>query len=231
MGNIMIFNDFFKSLGQIGDPVFRSVFLKGISLTLFLFLVIFTVFATIIGWFIPDTIDLIWVGEVTWIDNALSWAAIPLMILFSVFLMVPVASAFTGIFLDEVAEAVEAEHYPHLPKAPPTPLAETLRDTAHFLGVMIGLNTLALLVYVIFAPLAPFIFWALNGALLGREYFQMAAMRRIGRTAAYEMRKKHRGTVWIAGILMAMPLSIPIVNLFVPILGAATFTHLFQRLR
>ena len=30
--------------------------------------------------------------------------------------------------------------------------------------------------------------------------------------------------------LMALPLSIPLVNLVIPILGAATFTHLFHRL-
>jgi uncharacterized protein involved in cysteine biosynthesis len=66
--------------------------------------------------------------------------------------------------------------------------------------------------------------------LLGREYFMLAAMRRIGRDKAKVLRKQHIGTIWMAGTLMAMPLSIPFVNLFIPILGAATFTHLFHRL-
>ena len=35
---------------------------------------------------------------------------------------------------------------------------------------------------------------------------------------------------WLAGTLMAAPLSIPLVNLLVPVLGVATFTHLFHRL-
>ena len=30
---------------------------------------------------------------------------------------------------------------------------------------------------------------------------------------------------------MAAPLSIPLVNLLMPVLGAATFTHLFHRLQ
>ena len=38
-------------------------------------------------------------------------------------------------------------------------------------------------------------------------------------------------TVWAAGILMALPLSIPLMNLVVPILGVATFTHIFHQLR
>ena len=58
----------------------------------------------------------------------------------------------------------------------------------------------------------------------------LVAMRRVGRKRAKELRRKHFLTVWIAGILMAMPLSIPLLNLVIPILGAATFTHLFQLL-
>ena len=58
----------------------------------------------------------------------------------------------------------------------------------------------------------------------------LVAMRRVGRKRAKELRRKHFLTVWIAGILMAMPLTIPLLNLVIPILGAATFTHLFQLL-
>ena len=74
------------------------------------------------------------------------------------------------------------------------------------------------------------IFFALNGYLLGREYFQIAVTRRIGRANAKTLRKTHSGKIWLAGCLMALPLSIPLVNVVIPILGAATFTHLFHRL-
>ena len=104
------------------------------------------------------------------------------------------------------------------------------RDTINFLGVLIFANVLALILYAFFVPFAPFIFWGLNGFLLGREYFQLAAMRRVGRAKAKELRKRHFATIWLAGVLMAMPLTIPLVNLVIPIMGAATFTHLFHRL-
>ena len=58
----------------------------------------------------------------------------------------------------------------------------------------------------------------------------MAAMRRVGRTQAKELRRQHSGTIWIAGCLMAIPLSFPLINLVIPILGAATFTHLYHSL-
>ena len=43
------------------------------------------------------------------------------------------------------------------------------------------------------------------------------------------LRKEHRGTIWMAGTLMALPLSVPLLNLVIPILGAATFTHIYHR--
>jgi uncharacterized protein involved in cysteine biosynthesis len=144
--------------------------------------------------------------------------------------MVPVASAFTGIFLDEVADAVEDRHYPHLPPAPHQSIADMLRDTLSFLGLLIVANGIALALYLIFNIAAPLIFWTLNGFLLGREYFQMVAIRRLGRAGAKAARKRHAPAIWLAGGLMAVPLSIPLVNLLIPVLGAATFTHLFMRL-
>jgi CysZ protein len=140
-----------------------------------------------------------------------------------------VASAFTGMFLDQVADAVEDRHYPQLPDVPGVPFLEGLRDGLGFLGVIVAANLVALILYAFFTPLAPLIFWALNGYLLGREYFQLVAMRRIGRKGAKALMKRHMGQVWLAGGLMAIPLTVPVVNLLVPVLGAATFTHLYHR--
>lgn len=225
----MIFTSFFAALSQMGDPRFRSVLLRGVGLTLVLLFAIGALFVWGVGLFVGDVVTLPWVGEIGWIDNVLSWAMVPLMMVLSVFLMVPVASAITSLFLDEVAQAVEDRHYPALGPAQPVSFADGMRDSLGFMGILIGANLVALLLYVLFAPLAPFIFWGLNGFLLGREYFTLAAMRRVGREGAATLRKKHRFTIWAAGILMAVPLSFPLVNLLIPVLGAATFTHIFHR--
>jgi len=225
----MIFTSFFAALSQMGDPRFRSVLLRGVGLTLLLLFAIGALFVWGVGLFVGDAVTLPWVGEIGWIDNVLSWAMVPLMMVLSVFLMVPVASAITSLFLDEVAQAVEDRHYPALGPAQPVSFADGMRDSLGFMGILIGANLVALLLYVLFAPLAPFIFWGLNGFLLGREYFTLAAMRRVGREGAATLRKKYRFTIWAAGILMAVPLSFPLVNLLIPVLGAATFTHIFHR--
>ncbi|MBT8154939.1 EI24 domain-containing protein [Epibacterium ulvae] len=226
----MILDSFFKALAQLGDPRFRHVLFKGIGLTIALlfgaYALVFVAINTLVGG--ETTLPLI--GQVAWVDDLLSWGSIILMILLSTVLMVPVASAITSMFLEDVAQAVEDKHYPYLPAAESIPFLTALKDTLNFLGVLIVANLLALILYVMFAPAAPLIFWALNGFLLGREYFTLVASRRIGITAARALRSKHAATIWLAGALMAIPLSVPLVNLIVPILGAATFTHVFHRL-
>ncbi len=226
----MIFDAFFKTLNQITDPRFLRVLLLGIGLTLALLIGATIGFLVLVQWLTAASVDLPLIGEVTWLDNLFSAGSVILMMILSIFLMVPVASAITSMFLDDVADAVEAEHYPHLPPATPVPFGDALRDTVNFMGVLIGVNVVALVLYLMFAPFAPLIFWSVNGFLLGREYFTLAAIRRVGRTEAKRLRGKHGLTIWAAGVLMAIPLSVPLLNLVIPILGAATFTHLFHQL-
>ncbi|WP_298859715.1 EI24 domain-containing protein [uncultured Sulfitobacter sp.] len=225
-----VFKAISLALSQLGDPRFRRVLLLGVGGAVTLLIAFTWCLSVLVGWLTGDSISLPFVGEIQWLDNVFSWGAVVLALLLSVFLMVPVASAITSLFLDDVADAVEAVHYPNIAQQPRTPFGEALRDTFGFLGVIVIVNLLALVLYVIFAPIALFIFWTVNGFLLGREYFMLVAMRRVGRKRAKELRRKHFLTVWVAGILMAMPLSIPLLNLVIPILGAATFTHLFQLL-
>ncbi len=99
-----------------------------------------------------------------------------------------------------------------------------------FWGLMIVANIFALILYAFSGPFAPLVFWSVNGFLLGREYFTLVAMRRLGRAGAKSLRAENSAQIWLAGTLMAAPLSIPILNLIIPVLGVATFTHLFHRL-
>lgn len=226
----MIIQSFLAALGQVGDPRFRKVLGLGVIITILLLILATAALIWFVGWIVGDSTSLPWIGEITWFDDILSWGSVLLMLGLSTFLMVPVASAITSMFLDEVAQAVEDRHYPHLPKADAISFYDGLVDSVNFLGVIILANILALFVYLLLPFSTILLFWALNGFLLGREYFTLAAMRRVGRARAKELRREHGGTIWLAGFLMAMPLTIPIVNLLIPILGAATFTHLFHRL-
>ena len=94
----------------------------------------------------------------------------------ALFLM-PAVTAFVGsFFVDEIADAVEREHYPAEPPGHALPLLRALIE-----GIKTAL--LALVVYLcalpflLFAGLGVIILFLANAYLLGREYFELAAMR------------------------------------------------------
>ena len=219
---------FFAALAQMTDPRFRKVLAQGVGLTVLLLWALYALIFFGVQWLLPESFTLPWIGEVRFVETLLSWGSLLLMMVLSVFLMVPVASAFTGLFLDDVADAVEARHYPALPPAPRIGLADNIRESLGFLGVIVVANVAALILY--FTPLAPFVFYGLNGFLLGREYYRMIAVRRMGSAGARQAFRRNLVTIWAAGALMAVPLTVPLINLLVPIFGAATFTHLYHRL-
>ncbi len=226
----LIFSSFFRALGQMGSWAFLKVIFLGAALALALLAAITWGFSQAVYAISPDTVDLPFVGGVDGVAAILSWGGFFLMMAFSVFLMIPVASVFSGMFLDEVADAVETRHYPDLPPATGQGVYEGLRSGINFLGLVIAVNVPALILYVIAPPLAPVLFWAINGYLLGREYFALVSSRRMDKTAAKAMRRANWGKVWLAGICMAIPLSIPVLNLIIPVLGVATYTHIFHGL-
>lgn len=222
--------DFGRALAQLGDPRFRRVLWRALLVVLAALVAVFWALVWTLGLVLPETVALPWIGEVGFVDDVASLAAIGALIAGSVVLMVPATAAAAGFFLDDVADAVEARHYPGLPAAREPGLARQALDSARFLGLVLAVNLLAMVVYLTVAPIAPIIFWIANGFLLGREYFQLVAQRRLTPEAALALRRSNAGRIWLAGIAMALPLSLPLVNLLVPILGVAVFTHQFHRM-
>jgi len=202
----------------------------GVLLALALLAAVYAGFLALIDSFAPGSIDIPFIGPITGVEALLGWGSLFLMLGLSVFLMVPVASAFSGLFIEDIADAVEDRHYPGLPPVTPVRLGDSLVDSLNFLGLVIAANVLALVLYIFAGPFIPVVFWAVNGWLLGREYFTLVATRRLGREGAKALRAQNSGRIWLAGILMAAPLSVPLVNLVIPVLGVATFTHLFHRM-
>ncbi len=228
----MFFTDVSKALAQAFHPKFRGVLLKSLGITI----------ATLIGmvWladfglsYIPAisfTMPIVgW--EVTFLDETAKDVGLGLAILLSIFLMFPVAAIIVGFFLEEIADAVEDKHFPHLPPARRQGWGEIIVNAAEFFLTLIGANLLALIIYLVLLPIAWVPFLIVNGYLLGREYFELVAMRRMPLEEVKKLRQKFLGRIWFAGIVMAAPLSIPFLNLLVPVIGVAAFTHMFHRLK
>ena len=222
--------DFGRAVAQLRDQRFLGVLLKALAITVIGLALVFWAVMAGLGWILPESVALPWIGPVRFLDDLASLAAVGLMLVLSVVLMVPTAAAVVGFFLEEVAEAVEAEHYPELAPVAGPGLSAQIGDGLRFFALVVAVNLAALVVYLLLPPLAPFVFWLVNGFLLGREYFQLVAMRRLGPEGAARLRRANAGRIWLAGTAMAVPLSVPVLNLLVPILGVAVFTHQLHRM-
>ena len=70
------------------------------------------------------------------------------------------------------------------------------------------------------------IYLALNGYLLGREYFELVAHQRLALGEARQQRRGQRGRLWLAGAAIAVMLMIPVFNLVAPVVAIAFMVHL-----
>ncbi len=80
-------------------------------------------------------------------------------------------------------------------------------------------------------PLNLFVFYGLNGYLLGREYFELVAARRFDMAGVRRLRRAYRGRLLLAGAVIAFLLTVPIVNLVTPVVATGFMLHVFERLR
>jgi CysZ protein len=140
-----------------------------------------------------------------------------------------VAALIAGLLVGRVAASVERRYYPGLPPPRRQAIGESLRLGLSFLAVMIGLNALALPFYLIWGANLP-IFLLLNGYLLGREYFELVAARRVDRPTLLRLRRAHGGRVLLAGVAIAALSALPLANLLAPIVATAFMLHLFYAL-
>lgn len=228
--------NFSKALTQLGDPKLRRV----LWITIFLSLLVFI--GLWIGlWFLGSILPLESIPGVPWLMETLGaafdWLAgflfVGLLLLLTLMLFPAVVTIIVGFFLDQVADAVEARHYPTLPTTRRISLSETLISTARFALLTLFINLVALPFYVILIfvpPLNLVLFYMVNGYLISREYFELVAWRRLDPPAATQMRRRHRGRLMIAGILLVFLMTIPVVNLLTPVVGTAFMVHVFHQL-
>ena len=225
-----------KALSQMISPPMRSILWRSIGVALVLITVLAIGLQRLLSWF--ATYGEVWLEGLLgpgWHSSleVLAWIvsiAAGLGVVFgAVFLMPAITSLVASVFVDEVADHVEREHYPA--ERPGTALPFGLAMTE---GVKTALLTI--LVYLIALPFvflagAGFlIFFLATAWLLGREYFELAAMRFRSPEEAKAMRRDNAATIFTAGLIIAAFVSIPIVNLATPIFGMAFMVHMHKRL-
>jgi CysZ protein len=225
-----------KALSQILAPPMRSILWRSIGLALVLIVVLAVGLQRLLSWF--ATYGESWAeamlgpGFHTPLD-VLAWIvsiAAGLGVVFGAVLLMPaITSLVASVFVDEVADHVEREHYPAERPGIALPLGLAMTE---------GVKT-ALLTILVYLIALPFVFFAGAGFiaffiatawLLGREYFELAAMRFRSPADAKAMRKQNAAIIFTAGLVIAAFVSIPIVNLATPLFGMAFMVHMHKRL-
>lgn len=215
-----------RALRQFDDPRIQAIVWKSLLGAVAVFTVLGVVLWFVAGWMVS--------GLAHWIDWVAHFGTLILTVALSWFLFPVAVTAIVGFFLESVASAVEARYYPGRPPARQQPFLAMIWSGLRFALVALLLNLLLLPAYLlllIFPPLYLLVFYSVNGYLLGREYFELVAYRRLEERAADELRRACRGRVMLAGMAMAFMLTIPVFNLVAPIAATAFAVHLFERLR
>jgi CysZ protein len=166
-----------------------------------------------------------------WINEFLELAT-PLILILAVFLLgAPVAAMVGSLFIDRVAEKVDAHFYPNDPKAPGTPVATGIGEMFRLVGLSLLINVALLPVDVGIPGLAEAATLLANGWLFGREFFELASLRHLSRKDSDTLRRRHAGKIYGAGLLIAVLTLIPGIDLIAPFFGTALMAHLFKRLQ
>jgi uncharacterized protein involved in cysteine biosynthesis len=148
----------------------------------------------------------------------------------AVLLFGPATLIVAGLLLDDVADAVEAQHYPNLPPARFSGMGEQLRAGLGLAGRVLLLTLCAVPIAILLPGVGWLVWLAVSAYALSREYGELAALRRLDLAEARAWRRRNRVTLFLAGLPAAALMLVPVANLLVPILGAAAFTHLAVRL-
>lgn len=211
-----------QALAQMFNRSFRGVLWLGILCTLALFAAMFVVLQWAVG-HVPDF------GSV-WLHDATKIIAGALVTVVFVFLGAPVAQLFASLFLDRVATAVERRYYPSLARGQGASFLGGLVAGLSFTAVSLALNLLALPLHFALPLIGTVVVLLINGYLMSRTYFELAALRHINAAEARTLRRSHRLRLFLGGALISFLAMISFVNFVVPVFAAAMMTHEYQKL-
>ncbi len=208
-----------KALSQMFSPPFRAVLWKSLGLTLALFVALWVVVQLIVSGLTLTP----W----PWVDTAIDVLTGLGLIVLMVVLIAPVAAMFAGLFLDEIAERVERVHYPSDPPGRDLPMWPAIAIGLQFAAVVLAVNLLVLPTFLFGIGVIAMLL--ANAYLLGREFFEMAAMRHMRVREAKRLRKDNAARVFAAGLIPAALALLPLANLLLPLFATAYMVHIYKR--
>ncbi|MFQ5912275.1 MAG: EI24 domain-containing protein [Nitrospinota bacterium] len=180
-----------------------------------------------IVWFVLARVT---VFDIGWLDKSLDVLGGLAVVVLTWLLFPAVATLVITFFLEGIIVVIEARYYPELPAHRTPSLGESLVVAFRLTSITVFVNLLVFPLYF-FPAIGLAASYLLNAYLLSREYFELVAIRRMDPKSTRRFRKRHRGRLLLAGLLIAFLFVVPVVNLLAPIIAAAFMVHVFVQLR
>lgn len=198
---------------DVGSAPFRAVFVRVIGLTVCgLILFGIGVGKLIGGWVVLP--HLVWLATTI---HALTYLLVFVALAFCV---APISFAVASCFFDRLAASVELRLSDGTHAGRPLPLAQATWIGCQFALLSLLVNGAALLAS--FLPgLNAIVFFVANAYLLGRGFFEMAALRHVPRSQLRAIRRRHAGRIFLAGCCCAALASVPVLNALTPLFATA----------
>jgi CysZ protein len=224
-----------KALTDMLRPLLRSVLVKSVLLALALIVVIGIALQRVFASLAESGAT--WAEQTSGFAPHAAWAGLAWFLSImatlgivtgAVFLMPAVTNVVGSFFVDDVADAVEREHYPAYLTGLALPILTAVVEGLKFALLSVLVYVVAL-PFVLFAGFGVLILFVANSYLLGRNFFELAAMRFYPPSEAKLLRKRNAGYVFFAGMVIAAFVPIPVVNLATPVFAMAFMVHIHTR--
>ena len=166
-----------------------------------------------------------------WLDrviDALGWIGV---VVLAIFIFPALSALIMGLFLDDIAEAVEQKHYPGDPPGEPVGIGAAMGQGLKLGALILVVNLLLLPFYIIFLffpVLSLALYYAVNGWLMNKEYFELVATRHTDAAGHKALRRGNGTYLFLAGCVIAFLFSVPILNLVAPLIATAFMVHVFK---
>ncbi|MBC8019965.1 MAG: sulfate transporter family protein [Methyloceanibacter sp.] len=207
-----------QAFRDLFTPPFRAVLFKCVGFTIGLLALLIVgiewTFSYFVQW--PD-----------WIEKSIQWLGGLALVVGSIFLIAPVTSLIAGLYLDDIAAVVERVHYPADPPGQELPTLQAAGVALRFFIIVLLVSLIALFLLLI-PGINLIAFYLGNGYLLGREYFELAAMRHVPPAEAKTLRRANRLTVFLGGMIIAGIASVPILNLITPLFATGFMVRMYK---
>lgn len=214
-----------RTLQSIYDPGLWRIILISALLNI----VVWTILVSVI-WYVLHHTTFSHIGWVEWSIDLLGLGLVAIITL----LLFPFTFPLSiSLFCERIADRVETKEYPgQFGGKIHTPLHTHLWGEGKFVTISLLLNMLLLPLYIIpgLNVLVLFFYYAVNGYLLGREFFTLVAIRYRSGKEVKTLRKAHKYKLMLAGVMVLMLSSIPLVNILIPAVAVIAMVHLYRRI-